>query len=287
MALDGEARGSGLLHGGYRGHMIYPKSPLGDALGPDPMWRQGADAVLLETAFHAKKPGGSMGGFVGILPSGQRLLVKEALSERHAACETLANCLYRALGVYCPDVRWGYFQGEPVTLSPWVDGYVGIGKQLDQLTASDLRRITEFFPADVWLANWDTIGMVYDNLLIDPHASGAKRFLHIDTGGALLFRAQGQSKGSAFGPSASEYESFTVPGKGSKSAFKVFGEIAQVRERPALMLPMMRRILRLVETHYVDRAARWAGFDADEARSLNEIMGQRARDLASRILHDR
>lgn len=266
--------------------MSYPLSPLHDALKPDPIWRQDVDTVLRETTYDSPKPGGSMGGFVGILPSGRRLLVKEALSDTHAATETLANCLYRALGVNCPDVRWGYYEGAPVTLNPWIEGYVGIGHYLDRLTASDLKQIAGFFPADVWLANWDTIGMVYDNLLIDPSKQGSRRFLHIDTGGALLYRAQGQPKGAAFGPSASEYETFTVPGRGNKSAYRVFGEIARVRERPALLLPMASRIQRLTESHYVDRAARWARLNVSEARALNGIMTRRALDLADRILHD-
>jgi hypothetical protein len=263
-----------------------PSSPVRGAYGPDPLWADGVDVVLARTIFYAKKPGGSMGGFVGFDPySRRKLLVKEALSDRHAACETLANCLYRALAIQCPDVRWGTLEGDPVTLGPWVDGYGPVGDYA-RLPESDLDLIAGFFPADVWLANWDVIGMVYDNLLYDPRARGSRRFLHIDTGGALLFRAQGQSKGAAFGPSASEYENFTVPGKGSKSAYAVFGAVADVRSRRGKMLPMVRSIAMLATGGYVRRAARWAGFDADEALVLDEIMRARALDLADRVLHD-
>jgi len=262
-----------------------PPSPVRGAMGDDPIWREGADVVLARTEFYAEKPGGSMGGFVGIDPvSGRRLLVKDAVSERHAACETLANALYRALGVNCPDVRWGVLDGSPVTLGPWAEGYGHA--PFDSLAESDLNLIAAFFPADVWLANWDTIGLVYDNLLFDPNARGSKRFLHIDTGGALLFRAQGQPKGAAFGGLASEYETFTVPGKGSKSAYRVFGEIADVRNRVAKMLPMAKNVLTLVGVDYVRRCARWAGFDAAESDALDELMSQRAADLADRIEFD-
>jgi hypothetical protein len=238
--------------------------------------------VLARTEYFAPKPGGSMGGFVGRDPvTGRRFLVKEALSEQHAACETLANRLYRALGVNCPDVRWGILKGEPVTIGPWVEGYGPA--PFDSLSRADLNLIAGFFPADAWLANWDTIGLVYDNLLYDPRARGSERFLHIDTGGALLFRAQGQPKGAAFGPMANEYETFTVPGKGSKSAYRVFGELARVRDHAEKMLPMMQNILTLVRVDYVSRAAQWAGFSVSEANALDDIMTARAADLADRV----
>lgn len=262
---------------------LRPASPIRGSLGPDPLWKDGVDVVLARTVFHSVKPGGSMGGFVGYDPvTKRRLLVKEAISDQHAACETLANCLYRALAVNCPDVRWGTLKGLPVTLGPWAEGYGPVGN-FEALDDADLNRIAAFFPADVWLANWDTIGLVYDNLLFDRKARGAKRFLHIDTGGALLYRAQGQPKGAAFGVSASEYDTFTMPGRGSKSAYRVFGEIAQVRSRLPQMIPMVKSILTLAGIGYVDRAARWAGFDAAAASALDDIMTQRAADLADRV----
>lgn len=54
---------------------------------------------------------------------------------------------------------------------------------------------------DVFLANWDVVGMGSGNVFISD-----KEVTRIDPGGALTFRAQGGRKNKAFGPEVGELE---------------------------------------------------------------------------------
>lgn len=50
------------------------------------------------------------------------------------------------------------------------------------------------FIADAWLGNWDVAGQGYDNIIKTGTAHDVGDAYRIDTGGALLFRAQGNPK---------------------------------------------------------------------------------------------
>jgi hypothetical protein len=81
--------------------------------------------------------------------------------------------------------------------------------------------VREGFAADCWLANWDAVGLGYDNMLVD-HDGHAVR---LDPGGALVFRAQGQPKGDAFGDHVGEVDSLRDP-KVNHAAAAVFGQVS-------------------------------------------------------------
>lgn len=74
------------------------------------------------------------------------------------------------------------------------------------------------FVADAFLANWDVVGLVYDNIVQSEDG-----FYRIDNGGSLIFRAQGGDK--AYSPdSILELQSMLVPGR---SAGEVFAGITE------------------------------------------------------------
>ena len=66
---------------------------------------------------------------------------------------------------------------------------------------NDLKAARKDFAIHAWLGNWDAVGLVYDNLLTDSDGD----VIHVDPGGALLFRAQGEPKGNAWNKDASEW----------------------------------------------------------------------------------
>lgn len=81
---------------------------------------------------------------------------------------------------------------------------------LTSMKASDLgKRMSAGTLVDIFLANWDVVGMEDGNVIVDD-----KETYRIDPGGALTFRAQGGRKGSKFGNDASELKTMLNPNFG-------------------------------------------------------------------------
>lgn len=140
-------------------------------------------------------------------------------SKERVANEVLAADLYRAAGIDVADVRIVKYgnRGE----------YWGVASRIQTVqkqTASQLKNlqgVKEGFAVDAWLANWDVVGLEYDNLL----KAGGKA-LRLDTGGALTYRAQGGLKGAAFGDTVGELDTF-LHSWTNRSSAAVFGDITE------------------------------------------------------------
>ncbi|MFI6813264.1 phage minor capsid protein [Nonomuraea sp. NPDC050328] len=170
--------------------------------------------------------GGSNPGGMFEDANGNRWYVKTQQSETHAANEVASARLYRAAGIRTPDVRRGSgapgLPDGPQTASRVVDG--------KQATAEELRApAREGFGADAWLANWDTAGLTFDNMLLSPDGSVTR----IDTGGSMLFRAQGSAKGDKFGNTVPEWRTLRHR-KQAPQAEKLFGGLTPVEQEKAL-----------------------------------------------------
>lgn len=137
---------------------------------------------------HWKKVGGQGGSNDGALyenaTNGERWYVKTPATEDHARNEVLAAQLYRAAGVDVPDVVLATRNGKVSVASKIVDGLEKTGP--GQLRDAGAGR---GFAVDAWLSNWDVVGLSYDNMLVRD----GKAF-RLDTGGAMVFRAQGAKK---------------------------------------------------------------------------------------------
>jgi len=263
-----------------------PVSSVAAAIGPDPLWSEGVNAVAARLVHAGRKPGGSLPGFLARDPeTGRKVLVKLVRSEDHAKNETLAGALYRALGINAPDLRWTTHtagaDGRASILSPWMEGYEEV-HDYTRLGAADLAALARSFPADAWLANWDTVGLEFDNLLFAPQKRGALRWSRIDPGGALIFRAMGAPKGKFFGEKVGEFDTLVNAGM-NPTSYHVFAEAADVHGNVDKMVPTVADILTLVQHGYVEKAARWAGFDATISSDLAALMRARAIDLAQRV----
>jgi len=97
----------------------------------------------------------------------------------------------------------------------------GLVSDAHALTTGAVTGIAEGFGADAWLANWDVAGLGYDNLLVKDG-----RAWRVDTGGALLFRAQGGLKGAAFGDTVAELNTLR-DAKINAQAAAVFGHLSE------------------------------------------------------------
>ena len=146
---------------------------------------------------------------------GTKFYVKWPKTEDHARNEVLAGKLYELAGIKVPELSF-VKDGEKIGVaSKIVDG---LKPAKADLIAGTLPGVKRGFGMDAWLANWDVVGLEYDNLLKGPDGSA----MRVDTGGALRYRAQGGPKGSNFGNVVGELT--TMRDKYRESG-KVFGNM--------------------------------------------------------------
>jgi hypothetical protein len=114
--------------------------------------------------------------------------------------EILANMLYSAALIKVPTVQKIQLNNQIGIASLMVDGK----KDIKKLTSGKLKGLFEGFAVDAWLANWDVVGIDYENLLVSEKYGA----IRIDTGGTLLYRAQGEPKGNLFTDYVNEIKTF-------------------------------------------------------------------------------
>lgn len=135
--------------------------------------------------------------------------------EEHAKAEVLAAKLYTAMGINAQDAKLITKNGKIGIASRWQDvskvGPAALAKNKSALAG---------FAADAWLANWDVVGMAFDNLQVDA----AGNAMRVDAGGSLMFRAQGGKK--AFGEHVTELDSMRDAAL-SPQAAAVFGKMTK------------------------------------------------------------
>ena len=135
--------------------------------------------------------------------NGTKFYLKSAKSQDHAVNEIIAQEFYNYFDI--PVVRSHLIlSGEfglqgPMLLSKWKSNLAGKIDPSFPIT----KEIKNTFIISAWLANWDILGLDGSNL----DATGTV----MDTGGSLMFRAQGQPKGDKFGNTVGELETLLDP----------------------------------------------------------------------------
>ena len=164
------------------------------------------------------RAGSNPGGLFKHRQTGEKWYVKTPKTEALARNELLAAKLYEAAGVEGPQLQLIDVEGSVGVASRWVEGLL---KGREELLSGIVSGIGDGFAVDAWLANWDVVGLEYDNLLV----SGS-RAIRVDVGGSLFYRAQGTAKGTAWGKDVREFESLLDPGLNRQSA-DIFREIPE------------------------------------------------------------
>ena len=162
--------------------------------------------------------GSNMGG-VYEDENGKKHYFKQSKTPEHARNEVLATILYETVGADVLPIRLATGKnaaGEDVlgTASEWREDFT----DFDPEDPAMRKLAYDDFAVHAWLANWDVVGLVYDNLMVD----GEGNVVHVDTGGALKFRAQGEPKGGAWNEEGSEFATLRVMGQ----AGEVFGDMS-------------------------------------------------------------
>jgi hypothetical protein len=193
-----------------------------------------------------RKPGGTTAGALYVDTHGQKWLVKGYGHDDQARSEVLASHLLRAAGAPAADLKLVNLgqahQGGLGVASRWMDD----AQPFNARNPAHINSMRHGFAAHAWLANWDSVGLTHDNVLV--HNGQA---VHIDPGGALEFRAMGGRKGDAFGNKVGELASMRDPNMNPASAAVYGGMSAQDiadSAKPVLKLSGST-IRRLVERH--------------------------------------
>lgn len=214
--------------------------------------------------------GSQPGGFYKDSKTGERWYVKFPPTEDHARNEVLGAALYEAAGIPVP--RLAFVSGTP-------DQKLGVASRIvDGLTqdkagllAGTVGGVREGFGTDVWLANWDVVGLEYDNLLRAPDG----RAMRVDTGGTLRYRAMGGPKGAQFGPKVLELASMRDQ---TRPSGRVFGKLttAEVRES-------VQRVLDIPRAKIEAAVGRFGPKDEKVRANLLETLLERRRDMARQV----
>lgn len=167
-----------------------------------------------------KKVGGQLGSNPGAkmeAPDGKRYYVKFSKSKSRAQNELLASRLYEAAGapvLAAQPVDLG--EGKLGTATEWQEGV----KLIDRKDPEQVRAAQANFATHAWLANWDAVGLEWDN-----QGMVGDKMTTLDPGGSLIFRAQGGLKGEAFGHSVGEWDTLRDPK--NHQAASIFGAMTK------------------------------------------------------------
>lgn len=220
------------------------------------------------TVIGSKTKGGTEGAFYQDTATGQKYLVKFPGSEDAVRNEVLASKLYNLAGAQAPELHAIVIGGRPGLASRLIDGITEVDAKT--LAASD--SVMDGFAVDAWLANWDAVGLSFDNIVF---VGG--RAVRIDVGGSLRYRALGGLKGAAFGDVVTELDSLRDVSLNRQSA-AVFGRITQQQMEDGVV-----RVLRTSDDDVRALVLRYGPTDPREAQILADRLIARKADLARRF----
>lgn len=201
---------------------------------------------------------GSTGASLRTLPDGRRVVVKRGGfaggdPEGHIKNEYDMNRYLNALGIGVPEATMVEERGRPTMLTAFEEG-------AKPVSFEDSKQIRRDVVPHALIANWDVLGMEDDNVLRRPDGS----LSYVDVGGAGPYRAQGASKGSAFGPTVGELETFQ-------------------EHMPIYYGGLTDEEIGRSYDHYGGQDAMEAALNHLRSRDTADIMQQRIADVARRV----
>lgn len=201
--------------------------------------------------------------------AGKKWYVKFPESEDIAKNEVLAGKLYSLLGIEVPKVKLVKKGGKVGIASQFIEGLTSKkGEELAKTPGA-----MEGFGADAWLANWDVVGLGFDNLLTTKDGKA----LRVDVGGALVYRAQGGKKGDAFGNTVPEVDSLRNAATNANTA-SVFGGM----DKRALN-HSIAKVLEMPDDVIAQAVEKFGPGTAAEKKALAEKLIQRKAYLAKKF----
>ena len=183
-------------------------APVSEPAQPQPV--ESMDSWTQTGGQGGSNPGGKFKDADGV-----EWYCKFPADEHIAKAEVLAAKLYGALGLHAQDAKLVTKDGKIGIASKWQTVTKASPKEL-----ANTPGVLEGFAADAWLANWDVVGMAYDNLQVGENGHA----MRVDAGGSLMYRAQGSKK--AFGDAVTELDTLR-DAKLNPQAAAVFGGMSE------------------------------------------------------------
>ncbi len=234
-------------------------------------------AVALERRISGPKgsnPGGLYRGADGV-----ERYVKQYDDPAQAYSEAAANRIYRELGLEAPTsalVR----EGKKLSIASEIVENTGtLGK--NRLTKAHANKVLDGFAADVWLANWDAVGLKLDNVVI-----AGKKVVRIDQGGSLLFRARAGRKPLDRLHKIAEWDGFSNPSI-NPAYVRIFekADLIDADELGRRALRQMEDIKKLGErtNDFADLVPAVKGVPKADRDAILDLLRRRARLLENEI----
>lgn len=177
---------------------------------------------------------GSNPGGVYVDKTGQKWYVKHYSNKDQAATEHVANEVYRRIGV---DVPHSELSDDSKQIALEWEKSQGVLNEIG-LNKENANAILDGFAGDVFLMNWDAVGLGHDNVIIKPDGSP----MRVDQGGTLLYRAQGAPKPESMLHKIGEWESLQTQNHYYAQVFKAAG----VKNADALGDRVIKQIDRII-----------------------------------------
>jgi len=202
--------------------------------------------------------------------------------------EAIATNIYNALGLKAP--KSTLFDPDSPNQAQAGRGvaneYVE-GKTLAKhgLTPEIANKILDGAAADILLANWDTIGLEDDNILVSPTGEP----IRIDNGGSLLYRAMGGEKPKSLLNKISEWDVFANDDPDQGPSNPSYAGVIQAAGHSSLddIMPRMReqveKINKVAENtnNFEDLVIEAPGVDPQARAKILEML-QARRDLLNK-----
>jgi len=138
--------------------------------------------------------GGSTGTKLYRNSLNNKWVVKQALTGGgydQVVIESIANCIYRVCGIPVPNFYLDVVSNALIL--EYVDGAL-LG-EIEGITTDECitiqNELSKGFIIDALIANWDVIGLNFDNIIVPSNGGPPVR---VDNGGTFYFRAQGAKK---------------------------------------------------------------------------------------------
>ena len=214
----------------------------------------------------SERLGSNPGGWYENKNTSERHYIKIYKNPDQARVEFVANDIYSKLGINAVRSELLEMDGSLAIASKAIDGAESMGQHALSKSAD----VRDGFVADAYLANWDVVGAVCDNIVKDSNGNAHR----IDNGGSLIFRARGGAKNF---PSDTIGELETMRNK-DMAIGQVFGNLTEDE-----MKMQAQRLINKLSDGEIEDTIRTSGLNPESAKQIETSLKGRRDYLKQRF----